>query len=109
MPEHEARPDGVAETEQVEFRSEPTVIAFFGFLFLFDPVVELFLGKERRPIDPLHLGSRVVAFPMSACDRQQFDRLDLARRRDMRPETEIDERRPFDRIATDRLTALFLD
>src|SRR5262245_44307383 len=85
------------------------MVAPLGLFLLFDPLVKLFLRKERRAVDALHLLARFVAFPVRAGDREQFDRLDLARRRDVRPEAEIDERRALDSVATHLIAALLFD
>src|SRR5512145_1015620 len=85
------------------------MISPFGLFLLFDPFVELFLREERGAVDALHLLARFVALPVRSGDREQLDRLDLSRRRDVRPEAEIDERRAFDGVTTHTLAALLFD
>src|SRR5262249_31975240 len=85
------------------------MVAPFGFFLLLDPLVELFLREESRAVDALHLLARFVAFPVRAGDRKQLDRFDLARRRDVRPQTEIDERRALDGVTAHLLAALLFD
>jgi hypothetical protein len=46
------------------------VVPFFGLFSLLQPGIELFLRKEGRAIDALHLLLRSVAFPVSAGQRQ---------------------------------------
>src|SRR5262245_21453399 len=109
MPQDQTRPDQVADAEQVKLRPQAPVIALLGLFLLLDPFVKLFLREERRAVDALHLLARFVALPVRAGDREQLDRLDLARRRDVRPQTEIDERRAFDGVTTHPLAALLFD
>src|SRR5262249_43699486 len=85
------------------------MVAPLGLFLLPDPFVKLFLREERRAVDALHLLARFVALPVRAGDREQLDRLDLARRRDMRPQAEIYERRAFDGVAAHPLAALLFD
>jgi len=39
----------------IQFSAKFAVIATFGFFFLLEPCVELFLGKERCAVNALHL------------------------------------------------------
>src|SRR5215510_8460144 len=109
MPQDQTRPDQVVDAEQVKLRPKAPVVTLLSFLLLLDPFVKLFLREERRAVDALHLLARFVALPVRTGDREQLDRFDLAGRRDVRPQAEIDERRAFDGIAAHPLAALLID
>src|SRR5215510_6518227 len=109
MPQDQTRPDQVADAEQVKLRPQAPVVALLGLFLLLDPFVKLLLREERRAVDALHLLARFVAFPVRAGDREQFYRLDLARRRDVRTEADIYERRALDGVAAHLLAALLFD
>src|SRR5262245_62182476 len=109
MPQDQTRPDQIVDAEQVELRPQAPVVPSLDLFFKLDPFVKLLLREERRAVDALHLLARFVALPVRAGDREQLDRLDLARRRDMRPQTEIDEWRAFDGVTTHPLAALLFD
>src|SRR2546429_5039065 len=85
------------------------MIALLGFLSLFQPGVQLFLGKERSSINALHLRPFSVAFPVSAGERQQFKGAQTISVWHMGPETKINKRRAIDVIDADSLAGFLVD
>ena len=91
MPENQARAGFVLNAEKIEFRAELAMIAALGFFELVQIFVELFLLDEARAVNPLHLRIAFLAFPVSAGDVHQLERLDAPGGRNVRTAAEIDE------------------
>ena len=54
-------------------------------------IVEVLLREERRPVNALQLRVLLVAQPVRAGNVEQLERLDLSRRRNVRPAAEVGE------------------
>src|SRR4030095_9374770 len=85
------------------------MIATLRFFALLQPRIALFLLCERDAVDALHLLIVRVSFPIRAGDRQQLERLQLSRMRNVRAKTEIDERGIVDVIDARRIRNLLVD
>jgi len=78
------------EVEEVELLAELAMVPLLRFLLLLQPGVQVLLVEERRSVDALQLRIAVVAAPVRPRDVEQLDDTDLARRRGVRPEAEVD-------------------
>src|SRR5262249_40182728 len=87
----EAAADRLADGEELELLAEDAVVALLGLFNLMQVAVEILLGEERGAVEPLQLLARAVVLPVGAGDRQQLERPDLARVRDVRPAAQVDE------------------
>src|SRR6266446_4616026 len=67
------------------------MIAPLGFFNVVQVLVELLLRKKGSPVNALQLGILLIAQPIGAGDIQQLERLDLARRWNVRSATEVGE------------------
>ena len=92
VPEDEPAAEVVVGAEEVELGAEPAMVALLGLLEHAEMVLELLLGGEDGPVDPLHLRAVLVALPVGARDREQLEVLEEAGRGDMGPEAEVGER-----------------
>src|SRR5262249_22320900 len=91
VPEHAAE-RFLAEMKQVELAAKLAVVAALGFLKAEEILVELLLARPGRAVNALQLRVPGVAAPVSAGDIHQLEGLpEPAGRRQMRPDTEIDE------------------
>src|SRR5207249_793700 len=79
------------EAEEIHFFSEFAMIPLFGFFDQVQVLVEFGLGSKGGSVDPLKHRILFVPAPISASNRRQFERYDVARFRDMRPAAEINE------------------
>src|SRR6478736_4019201 len=109
MPEDQTLAVVFLNREQIEFAAEAAMITFLGFFALLQPRVEFFLREESRAVDALHLRLRRVAFPVSARERKKFEGAQLVRTRNVRAETEVDERRAVDIVDADDLACFLVD
>src|SRR5712692_501061 len=109
MPEDQALPVLLLNRKQIEFATQPAMIALLSFFALFQPRLEFLRREERRAVDALHLRSLSVAFPVRTGQRQKLERAQTVRVRHMRPETKINERRTVDVIHADDLPGLFVN
>ena len=80
------------DVEEVQLAPELAMIALLGFLDAREVLVELLLREERRAVDALHRLVLRVALPVGVARRRQLERLELARRRHVRTDAEIEER-----------------
>src|SRR5215211_8600940 len=85
------------------------MIALLSLFTLLDPRIELFLRKESRAVDALHLLLRRIAFPVSAGERKQLEGAQLVRVGNVWTKTEVDERRAFDVIHTNEVAGLLVN
>ena len=90
VPERCRRRLGV-EAEQVEVSAELAVIALLRLGPPPQVLIELFLGRPDRAVDPLEHRPLLVAAPVGAGHAEQLERADLARARDMRALAQVDE------------------
>src|SRR5256885_1718816 len=88
-PEHRAGRE-VMEVEEVELLPQAAVVALARLLLLLEPGVQLLLVEEGGPVDALQLRIAVIAAPVRAGDVEQLDYADLAGRRRMRAQAEVD-------------------
>src|SRR5438128_11098246 len=109
MPENQTMTVTFLDRKEIQLAPEPSVIALLGFLALFEPRIQFFLSKERRPIDALNLRPLSVTFPVRTSELQQLESFQAIRVRHVRAQTEIDERRAVDVINADRLAGFFID
>ena len=79
------------EAEQVELDPEPPVIALLRLLAPPQELVEIRLAGPDRPVDALEHRALLVAAPVRAGDREQLERADRPRRRDVRALAQVDE------------------
>jgi hypothetical protein len=78
------------------------MVALLGFLEPLQVLVELLLREERRAVHALHRLVLRVALPVRVRGGRQLERLELARRRHVRADAEVDERvAVLDRVAGD--------
>src|SRR5688572_28581187 len=78
--------------EQVELATELAVVALFGLLEAEQVLVELLLARPSGAVDALQLGVIRVVAPVGAGLVHQLEGLpEPARRRQMRPDAQIDE------------------
>src|SRR5215203_2244666 len=68
------------------------MVTLFRLLATLEEERELVLGLPDRAVDPLEHRALLVAPPVGARDREQLERPDVPRRRDMRPLAQVDER-----------------
>src|SRR5438093_8372167 len=90
-PEHETRAELLVDAEELELFPEDAMVAPLDLLKSLQVVVELLLIGPDRAVDALQLRVALVAAPVRARDRQELERPDLARRRDVRSLAEVDE------------------
>src|ERR1044072_5937264 len=95
--------------KQIKLATQTTMIALLSFFTLLEPCIELFLREKSRAVDPLHLLLRRVAFPVSAGERQQLERLQLVSVRNVWTKTEVDDRRAVDVIDAHEVAGFFVD
>src|SRR3954447_12019767 len=69
----------LVEVEEIEWLSQPPMIAALRLLDPFEVRVEVGLRVEGRAIDPSQLGVLLVAAPVRTGEPRQLDRLDRAR------------------------------
>ncbi len=67
------------------------MVALLGLLNLLQIIVEIFLGKKRRPINALQLRILLIAQPVRPGNIEQLERLDFSGRRQVRTAAEIGE------------------
>ncbi len=91
QPEREAGTDILVEGEELQLLAQLAVIALLRLLDHGEVVVELLLGREGDPVDPLQLRIPLVALVIGAGDVGQLERADPAGIGDMGPGAEIDE------------------
>src|SRR5579863_3328133 len=91
MPENQAGSGFVLDTEEIEFRAEPTMVAPLRFFQLVQILVQFFLIDEARAVNPLHLRIAFLPFPVGSAHVHQLERLDAAGGRDVRPAAKVDE------------------
>src|SRR5215467_5516108 len=78
--------------EEVEFASEPAMVAPFGFLQLEEILIELFLACPGGAVDALQLRVFGIAAPIRAGDVHQLKGLaEITGRRQMGTDAEIDK------------------
>src|SRR5262249_45568955 len=82
----------VVEAEQVELDAEPPMVALARLLAPPQVRVELILARPDRAVNALEHRALLVAPPVRPGDRQQLERADLARRRDVRALAQVEER-----------------
>ena len=76
---------------EIEFFSQPPVVAPLRFFELRQEIVQLLLAEEGSPVNALH-GMRVlIAFPVRAGHAEQLDGLDTPRGGDVRPPAKVQE------------------
>ena len=73
MPEDQALSVFFLNGKQIQFATQPPMIALLGFFALLQPGVEFFLAEERRAVDALHLRLFGIALPISAGQRKQLE------------------------------------
>src|SRR5262249_35547368 len=81
----------VVEVEEVELAAELAVIALLRLLEAPEILVELVLRRPRGAVDALEHRVLLVPAPVRAGRGEQLERLERARRRDMRASAEIQE------------------
>ncbi len=79
------------EHEQPELAPQLAVVALLRFLDLREVGLQILVGEKRGAVDALHRLVARVAFPVGARRAQQLERLQLAGRRHVRPDAEVDE------------------
>ena len=90
------------EHEEAELLPELAVVALLGFLETLQIRVELRLGEEGGAVHALHRLILRVALPVRVRRGQQLERLEPARWRHVRSDTEVDEEvAVLDRVAGD--------
>src|SRR5262249_6066009 len=78
--------------EEVEFASQPAMVAPFRLLQPEKVLIKVFLARPGRAVDALQLGVFGVAAPISAGDVHQLEGLaEVTGRRQMGTDTEIDK------------------
>ena len=108
VPQHEPGAGLVGDREQVELAAELAVVAALGLLDAVQVLVELFLREEGVAVDALHRRVAFLALPVRGGRlRLQLEGLDVLRRRQVRPEAEVDEL-PH-RVALHGVARLLLD
>ena len=88
--ERRGRRPRVEEVEP-QLLAELAVVAGPGLLHPGEVLVELLLGEERGPVDPLEHRVLLVALPVGAGGVGQLEDAELPRRRDVRTAAEVDE------------------
>src|SRR2546426_4474745 len=78
--------------EEAELATEFPVIALLRFFDLREMRLEIFFRKERRAVNPLHRGVLRVALPIRVRRVEQLEGFQLAGRRHVGPDAEVDER-----------------
>ena len=80
------------EREQAELAPKLAVVALLGLFNLREVRLQILVGEERGAVDALHRLIARVAFPVRIRRAQQLERLQLAGRRDVGADAEINER-----------------
>src|SRR5437879_6483222 len=91
MPENQSRPGQLLNRKQIELLTQHAMVALLRLFYLLQVSVQIFFGKKRSPVNALELLVLFIPQPVSARDVEQLERLNLARRRDVRPAAEIDK------------------
>ncbi len=107
MEEDQTRPGEFLNAEEIEFLAELPVVAFLRFFQSGEVFVEFLFGEPGGSVDALQLLVLLVALPVGAGDRQQLERLDFRRVRDVRTAAEVDESRPQRVLGEDVVGAFF--
>ena len=90
-PEDEARAELFVDPEKLEVSAERAMVAPLDLLELLQILVELFLGRPHRAVDPLELRVALVAAPVRPGDGEQLERADLTGSFHVRSAAEVDE------------------
>ena len=82
----------LTQVEEVELAAEAAMVAALGFFELKEILVEVLLARKGSAVDALQLGISRVAAPIRAGNIHQLEGLaEIARRRQVRADAEIDE------------------
>ncbi len=107
-PERRARRP-LMEREQPELLPKLAMVALLGLFDLGQVRLEILVREEGRAVDALHRLIARVALPVGVGGGEQLERLQLAGRRDVRTDAEVDEGvLVLDRVAGDLALALGL-
>ncbi len=79
----------IVDVEEVQLASQLAMVTFFGLLQHGQVLLQLLLGSPRSTVDPLQHFVLVVATPVGAGYFHQFEMLELAGARHVRPPAEI--------------------
>src|SRR5882672_3592883 len=109
MPEHQSLAVLFLNRKQIKLFTQTPVISLFSLFALLQPRVQLFLRKEGRAVDALHLRLRGITLPISARKRKQLERAQLVGVGHVGAKTEINEWRIVDVINADRFAGLLIN
>ena len=84
MPQDQPLAVTLLNRKQIEFATQPTMIALLSLFTLLEPRIEFVLRKKRSSIDALHLWSLGITLPVSAGERKQLESFQAIRIRHMR-------------------------
>ncbi len=108
MEEDQSGTGELLDAEQIQLLAELAMIALLGFFQALQVCVLILLAEERRAVDALQLGIVLVAFPISAGDREQLERFESRGGRHVRTAAKIDEVRT-ERVLGENVVGAFLD
>ena len=108
MEEDQAGAGEFLNAEEIQLLAELAMVALLRFFELVEVLVEFFFGEPGRAVDALQLLVLLVALPVRAGDREQFERLDFRGVGNVRAAAEIDELRA-ERVFGEDIVGAFFD